>query len=91
LLGSLSKYQRELIKGPIVDMDNHFNEVFSSFNPLNPEFAPGCRIIDNFSSCFAFNLLSKCYDLKLKLRLHLGKDLRKDKRYIEVVKHKDTG
>jgi len=30
-----------------------------------------------------------CYDLKLKLRLHLGKDLRKDKGCIEVVKHKD--
>jgi len=32
-----------------------------------------------------------CYDLKLKLRLHLGKDLRKDKGCIEVVKCKDTG
>ena len=32
-----------------------------------------------------------CYDLKLKLRLYLGKDLRKDKGCIEVVKHKDTG
>jgi len=51
-LSSLSKYQRELIKGPVVDMDNHFNEVFPSFNPLNPEFASGCKIIDNFSSRF---------------------------------------
>ena len=32
-----------------------------------------------------------CYDLKLKLRLHLGKDLRKDKGCIKVVKYKDTG
>ena len=31
-----------------------------------------------------------CYDLKLKLRLHLDKDLRVDKREIVVVKHKDT-
>ena len=32
-----------------------------------------------------------CYDLKLELRLYLGKDLRKDKGIIELVKHKDTG
>jgi len=32
-----------------------------------------------------------CNDLKLELRLHLGKDLRKYKGWIEVVKHKDTG
>ena len=32
-----------------------------------------------------------CYDLKLELRLHLGKDLRKDKGICELVKHKDTG
>jgi len=30
-------------------------------------------------------------DLKLELRLHLSKDLRKYKGYIEVVKRKDTG
>jgi len=30
-----------------------------------------------------------CYDLKLKLRLHLGKDLRMDKGCLELVKHKD--
>ena len=32
-----------------------------------------------------------CYDLKLKLRLHLGKGLREVKGFIEVVKHKNTG
>jgi len=30
-----------------------------------------------------------CYDLKLELRLHLGKDLRMDKGCLELVKHKD--
>jgi len=55
-LGFLSKCQRELIKGPVVDIDNCFNEIFPSFNPLNPEFALGCRIINNFSSYFLFNL-----------------------------------
>ena len=69
LLDSLSKCQRELIKGSVVDMDNCFNEVFSSFDPLNLEFALGCRIIDNFSSHFSFNLFSKCYDDNLKLQI----------------------
>jgi len=68
-LGSLSKYQRELIKGPVVDMDNCFNEVFSSFNPLNLEQTLGCRIIDNFSSHFSFNLFSKHSDDNLKSQI----------------------
>jgi len=54
-----------MIKGPVVDMDNRFNEVFSSFNPLNLEFAPGCRIIDSFSSCFLFHFFNKCSDESL--------------------------
>ena len=70
LLGSLSKHQRELIKGPVVDMDNHFNEVFPSFSPLNPEFTLGCRIIDSFSSHFLFNLFSKCGNDNLKSQIH---------------------
>ena len=35
-------------------------------------------------------LVVACYDLKLKLRLYLGKDLREDKGLIAVVKCKDT-
>ena len=31
LLNSLTKYQHELIKGHLVNMDNYFNEVFPSF------------------------------------------------------------
>ena len=31
-----------------------------------------------------------CYNLKLELRLHLGKDLRKNKGIVELVKCKDT-
>ena len=45
-------------------MDNRFNEVFSSFDPLNPEFAPGCKIIDSFSSHFSshfsFHSFNRC-------------------------------
>jgi len=48
-LGSLTKCQCELVKGHVVDMNNRFNKVFPSFSPLHPEFAPGNRVIDNFS------------------------------------------
>ena len=61
-LSSLTKYQYELIKGYIVNIDNQFNEVFPSFDPLNPEFLPGHRIIDSFSSCFSFYLSSNYND-----------------------------
>jgi len=48
-------------------MDNRFNEVFPSFNPLNPEFWPGSRIIDNFSHCFSFHYFTKSSDHSFKL------------------------
>ena len=69
LLSSLSKHQRELIKSSVVDVDNHFNEVFPSFDLLNPEFALGCGIIDIFPSCFSFNLFSKCNEDNLKSQI----------------------
>ena len=68
-LGFLSKCQCELIKGPVVDMDNHFNEVFPSFDPLNPEFASGCGIIDTLSSHFSFHSFSKHNEDNLKSRV----------------------
>jgi len=40
-------------------MNNRFNEVFPSFDPYNPKFSPGSRIIDNFHSCFSFHSFSK--------------------------------
>ena len=58
-LSFLSKHQHELIKSLVVNIDNHFNEVFLSFDPLNPEFVPGVRIIDTFSSCFSFPIFIK--------------------------------
>ena len=48
-------------------MDNRFNEVFSSFNPLNPEFQPGSRIIDKFSHRFSFHSFSKSSNHSFKL------------------------
>ena len=65
-LGLLSKCQHELIKDPVVDMDNCFNEVFPSFDPFNPEFAPRCRIIDTLSSYFSFHSFSKHNEDNLK-------------------------
>ena len=68
-LGSLTRHQQELIKGPVVDMDNCFNEVFPFFDPLNSEFSLGCRIIDILSNCFSFHLFSKCKDDNLKAQI----------------------
>ena len=48
-------------------MDNCFNEVFPSFDPLNPEFSLDSRIIEIFSSCFSFHLFSKYKNQNLKL------------------------
>jgi len=47
-------------------MDNLFNEVFPSFDPLNPEFKPDNRIIDCFPNCFSFHLFSKSSDRLFK-------------------------
>ena len=59
LLDSLTKHQCEMIKGPIINMDNRFNKVFPSFDPHNSEFSPGTRIIDTFSSHFSFHSFNK--------------------------------
>ena len=70
LLGVLTKCQCESIKGHLVDIDNRFNKVFSSFAPLYSEFSPGFRVIDNFSDCFSFNLFSKQKNNNLKMCIH---------------------
>jgi len=63
-LDSLTRYQWFLIKSHLVDMNNRFNEIFSSFIPLYSKLSPGHRIIDNFSDRFVFNLHSKQKDNK---------------------------
>ena len=65
-LSSLIRWQKGLIKGHLVDMDNCYNEVFPSFDLLNLEFSPGNRIIDSFSNCFSFHLFSKHSDQNIK-------------------------
>ena len=47
-------------------MDNWFNEIFPSFDSLNPEFAPGYRIINTLFSCFSFHLFNKYNKNSLK-------------------------
>jgi len=65
-LSTLTACQYNLIRGHLVDMDNWFNEVFSSFDPLNPGFRLGDRIIDHFSNCFSFHLYNKKSDNPFK-------------------------
>ena len=48
----------------MVDLANRVNECFPSFNPLNSEFSPSLRVIDNFSDCISFNLFNKEKDNK---------------------------
>ena len=50
-------------------MENQFNKVFLSFNPLNPEFSPGNRIIDTFSNCFSFHLFNKYISQNIKFHI----------------------
>ena len=66
LLGTLTKCQCKLIKGPLVNIDNRFNKVHPLFDPLHLEFSSGHRVIDTFSSHFSFHLFNKCKDANFK-------------------------
>ena len=50
-------------------MNNWFNEVFPSFNPINPEFKLGNRIINCFSNHFLFHLFSKSSNCLFKSQI----------------------
>ena len=56
--GSLTHRQKTLTKGHLIDSKIKSYGIFPSFSPLNPEFTPGHRIIDNFSDRFSFNLVN---------------------------------
>ena len=68
-LDSLTNRQQSLIKGHLVDLANKINECFPFFNPLNSEFSPGLRVIDNFSDHISFNLFNKKKDDKSHAQL----------------------
>ena len=53
-LEALISNQQLIIKRLIVDMDNRFNKIFPSFDPLNKEFALGSCLINTFPSWFSF-------------------------------------
>jgi len=56
---SLTNHQRLITKGHLIDLNTKSYGIFPAFSPLNPEFSPGHRIIDNFSNQFSFNLVNK--------------------------------
>jgi len=43
----------------LADIDNCFNKVFPSFDPINPELFPSHRIIDTHANHFSFHPFSK--------------------------------
>jgi len=58
-IGSLTTCQKALTKGHLIDTSIKSHGIFPSFSPLDSEFFPGRRIIDNFSNRFSFNLVKK--------------------------------
>ena len=58
-IGFLTNHQRSLTKDFIVDSTTKSYGIFLSFSPLDLEFFPGSRIIDNFSNRSSFNLVNK--------------------------------
>jgi len=58
-MSSLTNQQKVLTKGHLIDSKFKSYGIFPSFSPLDPEFAPGHRIIDNFSNRFSFHLVNK--------------------------------
>jgi len=65
VLDLLTNRQQSLVKGHLVNTANRSYECFPSFSPLNLEFSPGLRIIDNFSEHISFNIQDKRKDIKL--------------------------
>ena len=59
LLENLMPRQYTTIKGHIVDMDNRFNKLFSSFSSFYHEFSPGNWLIDIFPNQFLFHSLNR--------------------------------
>ena len=58
-MGSLTNRQKVLAKDHLIDSKFKSYGIFPSFSPLDPEFAPGHRIVDNFSNRLSFNLANK--------------------------------
>ena len=70
LLDKLTPKQCLKVKGPVVDMDNRFNEIFPFFDLFNKKFVPGDRLIDIFSSCFSFYSTNRQSDKSIKTHIY---------------------
>ena len=53
-VGSLTNYQKNIVKDHLINSCNKAYGIFPSFSPLNSEFFPGSHIMDNFSDQFSF-------------------------------------
>ena len=58
-ISSLTNHQKNITKSHLIDSCNKSYSIFPFFLPLNQEFVPGSHIIDIFSDCFSFNLVTK--------------------------------
>ena len=74
-LDLLTSYQREKIKGTVINMDDRFNKILPAFDPLSKEFSPGSRVIDIFSNHFSFHPFRKSSKDSFKSYLLLLSDL----------------
>jgi len=58
------------IKGPVVDMNNKINEIFSLFDLFNKEFSPRDRLIDVFPNHFSFYSTNRQSEESIKMHIH---------------------
>ena len=58
-INTLTNYQKTIVKGHLIDLNNKLFGVFLSFSFLYPEFNLGSRIVDIFLDQFSFNLANR--------------------------------
>ena len=54
LLENITSKQRQKIKSPIIDTNNHLNGIFSSFDSVNNRFSSGFKLLIFFLVIFSF-------------------------------------
>jgi len=55
LLKNLIKKQKEKLKSPIVDTNDHLSEILDSFTPFHFIFSPGLRLVNHFLKNITFH------------------------------------
>ena len=58
-INTLTKHQKTIVKGHLIDSNNKLFGIFPSFSPLNLELNLGSRVVDVFSDRFSFNLVNR--------------------------------